>query len=96
MFHMKIGIFTVSLFMPGNQNLKEKRAVLNSLKSKLKYNFNIAIIESGSYDKWQKADLSIAALGIKNAAVDTCFCNIVDFLESDGRVELIDYKTEII
>jgi len=93
---MRIGLLTIEIFMSENHSLKEKRAILKSLKSRLRNNFNISLIESDDYDKWQKATLSIAILGIKGATIDSCFSNIVDFLERNKQVELIDYKMEII
>ena len=93
---MRIGILTVEIFMSNNQNLKQKRMILKSLKEKLRNNFNISLLEVDNHDKWQRATLAIAALGTGNAAVDGCFANIIDFLERNNKIQLIDYRMEII
>ena len=93
---MRVGIFTIDIFIPGSQNLKEKRAVIKSIKAKLRNNFNVSLIESDHHDKWQKATLAIATLGTKNAIIDSCFANIIDFLDRNNQIQLIDHKMEII
>jgi len=93
---MKIGILTIEIFMYNNHNLKEKRTILNSLKKRLRNNFNISLIEADDYEKWQKATLVIVAAGKDNASVDSCFAGIIDFLDRDDQVQLVRHRTEII
>jgi len=93
---MKIGILTIEIFMYNNHNLKEKRTILNSLKKRLRNNFNISLIEADDYEKWQKATLVIVAAGKDNASVDSCFSGIIDFLDRDDQVQLVRHRTEII
>lgn len=47
---MIIGVLTVEYALYGNDSLKGKRRVANSLKQKVRNTFNVAIAEAGTED----------------------------------------------
>ncbi|MFC1708531.1 DUF503 domain-containing protein [Candidatus Omnitrophota bacterium] len=93
---MIIGIVKAPIFIPGSSSLKEKRMVLRSLKSKLRKNFNISIIELADHDKWQKSTLALAAIGKEKASLNSMISNVINYLEGNGQIQLLDYEMEMI
>ena len=53
---------TVELFIPMAHSLKDKRQVLQSLKSRLRDKFNVSVAEVGDQELWQKAILGLACV----------------------------------
>lgn len=50
---MHIGIATVTLRIPENDNLKGKRRIVHSIASRARSRFNVAIAEVGENESWQ-------------------------------------------
>ncbi|MDD5006140.1 MAG: DUF503 domain-containing protein [Candidatus Omnitrophica bacterium] len=93
---MIIGIAKLIIFISASSNLKEKRMVLRSLKSKLRSNFNISIIELDDQDKWQKSTLAFATIGKEKTTVNSSISNIINYVEQNKDIQLLDYEMELI
>ena len=65
-----VGLCTVELFIPDGHSLKEKRQVLQSLKTRLRDKFNLSVAEVGDQDLWQKAILGMACVANESAHVN--------------------------
>jgi len=59
---MVIGILTVEYTLHGNDSLKGKRRVANSLKQKVRNTFNVAIAEAGSEDSLTRLRLAVVSV----------------------------------
>ena len=57
-----IGILTVEYVLHGNESLKGKRRVANSLKQKVRNTFNVAIAEMGTEDSLSRLRLVVVSL----------------------------------
>lgn len=93
---MIVGILDILLEIPSAFSLKEKRRVLNSLKTKLKNKFNISIAEVGQKDIWNRAELGVAVI-----SDDSSFCNeqlgkVVEFIDNFAEVVLLEINQEIL
>ena len=87
-------IATFSLFLPGCQSLKQKRATLSPLLSRLK-RYNLSVIEASHQDNWQIAELQIAKIGQNRAQLDRDLAQVVILIESDFRdITLTEVKNE--
>ncbi len=62
---MFIGMLTVEYYLHGNDSLKGKRRVANSLKQKVRNTFNVSIAEDGTEDSL--ARLRLAVLSLSNS-----------------------------
>ncbi|MBN2400536.1 MAG: DUF503 domain-containing protein [Candidatus Aminicenantes bacterium] len=89
---MITGILAIDLFTEQFHSLKEKRQLLASLKKRLKNKFNIALAESDYQELWQKAQLTIVALGANQAIVDRTFKEIEDFIFLNYAVQVTKMK----
>lgn len=94
---MNIGVCTVKLRLPENQSLKGKRQVLNSLTTRVKNKYNVAIAEVDDQDLWQIATLGIACVSNSAQHADEVLAKIVEFIgHSRLDIEMLDYNIEII
>lgn len=59
---MPVGLLTLEIPVPYAHSLKEKRAVLQRLISRLRSKFNIAVAEMDHQDVWQRATLGIVTI----------------------------------
>ena len=93
---MLVGISQFELFIPESGSLKSKRFVLNSLKTKLKNRFNISVSEVGETDKWQKSVLGVATVANDKRFINEVLSKVYNFVESDLRVQIVDYHVDIL
>lgn len=93
---MVIGILSITLLIQKSNSLKDKRIVLNSLKTRLHNHFNISLIESGDQNKWGKSTLSIVNVGINKRSVDRTLNQIINFIERNIECEILDYRIRLI
>lgn len=59
---MIVGVLTVEYRLHGNDSLKGKRRVANSLKQKVRNTFNVAIAEVGSEDSLTRLHLAVVTV----------------------------------
>jgi len=93
---MTIGILRLSLFIHNSGSLKEKRMVLNSLKTRLRNAFNVSVAEIDTEDKWQKATLAVVGVGKSKDNLNSCLSDIVNYIDGISAIHLINYEMEMI
>ena len=59
---MIVGVIVWELHLPASQSLKDKRAVLKSLKDRLHQRFNVSVAETAHQDLWQRAELTASVV----------------------------------
>lgn len=93
---MTIGIIKVELSLFDSHSLKEKRAILKSLKDRIRRKFNVSIAELEGHDKWQRAVLGVVNIGTDNRIVNSVLSKVIELIKSTHSVELIDYNMELL
>ena len=95
---MMVGVCKIRLRIPGNRSLKGKRRVINSLTTRVRHKFDVAISEVDDNDLWQVAILGVVCVSNNTQQVNRVLSHVVSFISDDGRfeTELLDYETEII
>jgi uncharacterized protein len=53
-----IGVLTLELRLENSHSLKDKRHVVEGLKTRLRHRFNVAVAEIDHQDLWQRAAVS--------------------------------------
>jgi uncharacterized protein YlxP (DUF503 family) len=53
-----IGVLTLELRLENSHSLKDKRHVVEGLKTRLRHKFNVAVAEIDHQDLWQRAALA--------------------------------------
>ena len=94
---MHIGLLRLSMRLPGNDNLKGKRRVVQSVVSRLRTKFNVAVAEVDHNDLWQRLTIGVCCVSNDTAHVHEMMSKIVSFVEEfSGDLVLLDYQTEVI
>ncbi len=60
--NMLVAVLTVEFMLHGNDSLKGKRRVANSLKQKVRNTFNVAIAEAGTADSLTRLRLAVCSV----------------------------------
>ena len=94
---MNVGVCKVSLRLPENSSLKDKRQVLKSITSRVCHKFNISVAEVGDNDVWQLATIGICCVSNNRRHTNQVLSKVVDFIiNSRFEAEILDYEIEII
>ncbi|NLK69446.1 MAG: DUF503 domain-containing protein [Clostridiaceae bacterium] len=93
---MVVGTLNLTLYIGGMQSLKDKRSVIKSLLAKIKSKLNVSAAEIAKQDEWNQCDMGFACVTNDVSHADSMLSAIIQYVDSDGRVEIIDSYSEII
>ena len=93
---MIVGLCTVELFIPDGHSLKDKRRVLQSVKTRLRDKFNLSVAEVGEQDLWQKAILGLACVANESAHVNQVMDQAVNLIRSMPTIQLVRSHIELL
>ncbi|PLT31589.1 DUF503 domain-containing protein [Peribacillus deserti] len=68
-------------------SLKEKRAVLQRVLTRLKQKYNISIAETGHQDVWQRTKLAIVTVSSSRQSSERELQNALRFVDSFPEIE---------
>ena len=94
---MNVGICRIKIHLHGSQSLKEKRAIIKSIISRIRGQFNVSISEVGDQELWQLATLGVACISNRNNHVDEVLSKVVNFVKHNyPQLEIIEHAVEIL
>ncbi|WP_223700194.1 DUF503 domain-containing protein [Sutcliffiella deserti] len=82
-----IGYIECDCIIYDAQSLKEKRAVLQRIISRLKQRFNISVSEIDHQDVWQRTKLGIVSVSSSKAITEKELQKVLEFLDSFPEIE---------
>ncbi|KAA0258065.1 DUF503 domain-containing protein [Deferribacter autotrophicus] len=91
-----IGAVLFELDIPGAFSLKDKRRVLNSLKSQMKNKFNVAVSEVGGKDVWNRSVLAVTTVSDNRRLVDEMLQKIINFVDNFPEINILKMYEEIL
>ena len=91
---MQIGTLDIELEIAHAKSLKDKRAVLNRIKSRVSNKFNVSIAETEGQNVWNYACLGIAVVTNDQKQSNRVLSKVVDHIEDIGDCEIVDYSME--
>ena len=68
-------------------SLKEKRAVLQRILTRMKQKFNLSVSETGHQDVWQRTAIGLAVVSSSKAAAERELQKALQFLDSFPEIE---------
>ena len=71
-----IAFLTLEIRIEGAHSLKDKRAVLRSLKDRLRSKYNIAVAELDADNAWQRATVGIVSVSTSKDYLDGLMQNV--------------------
>ena len=93
---MPVGVLTLDIRIPWAHSLKEKRAVLQKMRDRLRSRFNVAIAELDCQDLWQQATLGVAAISSSRPLLEEVLRRVLQESEKILGDDVSDYNLEII
>lgn len=92
---MIVGTLRVTLYLPENYSLKDKRQDVKSLLVRTINQFHVSAAEVGDLDQWQHAILGIACVSNNARHADELLAKVVNFIENnlqEGSLESYDIE----
>lgn len=89
-----VGVVRADLFIPHSRSLKDKRAVLHSLKDRLK-NLNVAVAEVDGQDLWQRAVLAVALVGSEPGRLEDQVQQVRSIIDREYRAQVASFDWDV-
>ena len=93
---MTVGTLEIVLLIRESHSLKSRRRVVRSLIDRIRSRYGVAVADVSREDLWQQAVLGVAAVSNDGRHVDEVLANVLRFVSSDPRAEVIDRKLDIV
>ena len=93
---MVLGLLKVEYRLHGNESLKDKRRVANSLKQKVRNKFNVSIAEVGSEDDMGRLALVIASVSNDARHLESRLTKCLSMMEAVCHEEMVYSDMEFI
>ncbi|MDR1165558.1 MAG: DUF503 domain-containing protein [Deltaproteobacteria bacterium] len=81
---MVIGFLEVTLDMPGNQSLKDKRRVLKSVMGRVKAKFNVSAAEVALCDNPRVGLIGFSVCGSDGRVLESVLERLLNFVEDNA------------
>ncbi len=91
---ISVKVLIIDAIITGCRSLKEKRAVINSIKGVVSSKFNVSVSELDYLDKWQRTLLGFAIISNNGKLNAKTLEKINNILSEDGRLDIIDSSIE--
>jgi len=92
---MVVASLTWQLSLPGCASLKEKRAVLRSLRDRLSAKFNVSVSETGAQDEHARAEITIALVATDGRFAESVLDKADRFVEQHGGAIITAVHREV-
>lgn len=83
-----------SFFIPEAASLKDKRAVLNRMKDRVKNSYNVSVAEIDHQDLWQRTTFALVAAASSKEAAEREVQRAIRLFESNPEWELTECTME--
>jgi uncharacterized protein len=88
-----VGLITWELHLVACQSLKDKRAVLKSLKDRLHNQFNVSVAETDHHDLWQRAELTASVVSTDRRHADEVLRHADRLVAGAPGARIVDTST---
>lgn len=85
------GVGLIELHLPYSRSLKDKRAVVKSLKDRLAERLRISVVDAGSQDLWQTATLGVCTVSRDDGSVRSAFATIQRIVDEETRAVILSF-----
>lgn len=92
---MFVAVMTVEFALHGNDNLKAKRRVANSLKQKVRNRFNVAVAEAGTEDSLTRLRLAVTSISNSESHLRSRMDKCALMMEAVCPEEMTDSEVEV-
>lgn len=92
---MFVGIVRIELHLPGSASLKDKRAIVRSLKERIRQRVHAAVAEVDHQDLWQRAALGVAVISGERRQIGEMLQSVRNLVEGAPGADLVDWQEEL-
>jgi uncharacterized protein YlxP (DUF503 family) len=92
---MVVASLTWELSLPGCSSLKEKRAVVRSLRDRLRDKFNVSVAETALQDVHERAELTIALVASDGRLAESVLQKADQLVEEHGGAIITSVRREL-
>lgn len=91
---MIVGVIGWDLHIYEAHSLKDKRAVVRSLKDRLRAKLNVSVAETGQQDVWQRAEITACVVSTDRRRAESVLDSADKLVEAEARGRIIEtYRT---
>lgn len=91
---MVVGVIGWDIQIYEARSLKDKRAVVKSLKQRLRDRLNVSVAETGHHDLWQRSEITACVVATDRRRAESVLDKADRLVESEVRGRIIDsYRT---
>lgn len=84
---MIVGLLACECIIYNAHSLKEKRAVLQRIMTRIKQKFNVSISEVDFQDSWQRCKIAFAVVSTARKPAELELQNVLKFVDSFPEIE---------
>jgi hypothetical protein len=92
---MVVGLLRITLHVPEAHSLKDRRAAVRRAVERVRARFNVSIAEVGDLDRWQIAQVAVAAVSNDRSHVNEVLDRVTSTIASAGAALISDREMEI-
>ena len=92
---MVVGSQTWELSLPGCSSLKEKRAVVRSLKDRVSHRFNVSVAETAHQDVHGRAQISVALVATDRRFAESVLDKVDYFVQEHARAVISGSRRDL-
>lgn len=90
-----VTLLTLRFRAPWCRNLKDRRAEVQRLLTRLRTRFNVSAVDSGPQDIHSRFDITIAYLSFNSAQSDSIRESLMRLVEENSEAELFDVEEDV-
>jgi len=87
---MVIGVIGWDLQLVACHSLKEKRAIVKSLKDRLHARFNVSVAETDHHDLWQRSEITACVVASERRHAESVLTHADQLVASEARARVLD------
>lgn len=91
---MFVGVVRIELHVMGAGSLKAKRAVVRSIKERIRSRLHAAVAEVDHHDLWQRAALGVAVVSGEAGQVQELLQSVRSLVESNPEAQILDWQEQ--
>jgi hypothetical protein len=91
---MFVGIVRIELHLPAASSLKDKRAVVRSLKVRVRNRVQASVAEVDHHDLWQRATLGVAIVSSETRHLDELLQKVRNLVEAEPEAQVLDWQEQ--
>ncbi len=93
---MTVGVLRIEVRLPNARSLKDKRALLKSVRDQVRGRFNVAVAEVDANETWQRAHVGVSAIGDGRAHVQGLLRQVAEWFRGTRQVEVLRIDEEYV